>query len=230
MLIRYLVKNHSIVDHTIFLLLLKNRQDTEMTRNKETTYRLQNDLDHLKSQENLQKQTSRRELDSLKEQRAKLERDKQILRTKIYSLENDKIGLEERYLSKYIVNNNIGSAMYQLCFLELHRQETTSVTYINCSGIPPVTQTSLKYVIQKCMQLSSLIIRPLWDLCWDCFAGLGWTGLGWVGLDCVWLGCVELDWAGLGFVGMGWVGLGFAGYWCLSSLSDFIRLYCDYQI
>jgi hypothetical protein len=46
----------------------KNRHDTEMTRNKETTYRLQNDLDHLKSQENLQKQTSRRELDSLKEQ------------------------------------------------------------------------------------------------------------------------------------------------------------------
>ena len=112
MLINYLVKNQNIVDHTILLLLLKNRHDTEMTRNKETTYRLQNDLDHLKSQENLQKQTSRRELDSLKEQRAKLERDKQILRTKIYSLENDKIGLEERYLSKYIFNNNIGGAMY----------------------------------------------------------------------------------------------------------------------
>ena len=108
MLINYLIKNQNIVDHTIFLLLLKNRHDTEMTRNKETTYRLQNDLDHLKSQENLQKQTSRRELDSLKEQRAKLERDKQILRTKIYSLENDKIGLEERYLSKYIFSNNIG--------------------------------------------------------------------------------------------------------------------------
>ena len=75
---------------------LEKRHDTEMTRNKETTYRLQNDLDHLKSQENLQKQTSRRELDSLKEQRAKLERHKQILRTKIYSLENEKIGLVER--------------------------------------------------------------------------------------------------------------------------------------
>jgi hypothetical protein len=36
----------------------------------------------------------------------------------------------------------------------------------------------------------------------------------------------------LDFVGMGWVLLGFAGlgYWCLSSLSDFIWLFCDYQI
>jgi hypothetical protein len=45
---------------------------------------------------------SRGELDSLKEQRVKLERDKGILRTKIYSFENEKNGLEERYYSKYI--------------------------------------------------------------------------------------------------------------------------------
>ena len=90
-----------------------------MTRNKETAHRLQNDLDRLKSQENLQKQTSRGELDSLKEQRTQLERDKGILRTKIYSLENEKIGLEERYLSKYIFNNTmVDDIMYQLCFLE----------------------------------------------------------------------------------------------------------------
>ena len=82
-----------------------------MTRNKETAYRLQNDLD-------LQKQMSRAELDSLKEQRVKLERDKRILRTKIYSLENENIRLEERYYSKYIFNNNICSVMYQLCCLE----------------------------------------------------------------------------------------------------------------
>ena len=53
-----------------------------------------------------------------------------------------------------------------------------------------------------------------------CWVGLDWAGLGFVGMG----------WVGLGFVGMGWVGLGFAGLgcWCLSSLSDFIRLYCDY--
>jgi hypothetical protein len=73
-----------------------------MTRNKETVNRLQSDLDRLKSQEDLQKQMSRGELDSLKEQRLKLERDKRILRTKIYSFENEKNGLEERYYSKYI--------------------------------------------------------------------------------------------------------------------------------
>ena len=73
-----------------------------MTRNKETVNRLQSDLDRLKSQEDLQKQMSRGELDSLKEQRAKLERDKRILRKKIYSFENEKNGLEERYYSKYI--------------------------------------------------------------------------------------------------------------------------------
>ena len=73
-----------------------------MTRNKETVNRLQSDLDRLKSQEDLQKQMSRGELDSLKEQRVKLERDKRILRKKIYSLENEKNGLEERYYSKYI--------------------------------------------------------------------------------------------------------------------------------
>lgn len=73
-----------------------------MTRNKETVYRLQSDLYRLKSQEDLQKQMSRGELDSLKEQRVKLERDKGILRTKIYSFENETNGLEERYYSKYI--------------------------------------------------------------------------------------------------------------------------------
>ena len=114
-----MVKNQDIVDHTVFSSVTQNRHDTEMTRNKETADRLQNDLDRLKSQENLQKQTSRGELDSLKEQRTQLERDKGILRTKIYSLENEKIGLEERYLSKYIFNNTmVDDIMYQLCFLE----------------------------------------------------------------------------------------------------------------
>ena len=89
-----------------------------MTRNKETAYILQNDLDRLKSQKELQKQMSRGELDSLKEQRVNLERDNLILRTKIYLLEHETVGLKERYYSKYIFSNNIGSVMYQLCFLE----------------------------------------------------------------------------------------------------------------
>ena len=97
-----LLKTKTLFIILFFLRLLKNRYEIEMTRNKETVNRLQSDLDRLKSQEDLQKQMSRGELDSLKEQRAKLERDKRILRKKIYSLENEKNGLEERYYSKYI--------------------------------------------------------------------------------------------------------------------------------
>jgi Tfp pilus assembly protein PilO len=97
-----LLKTKTLFIILFFLRLLKNRYEIEMTRNKETVNRLQSDLDRLKSQEDLQKQMSRGELDSLKEQRVKLERDKRILRKKIYSLENEKNGLEERYYSKYI--------------------------------------------------------------------------------------------------------------------------------
>ena len=97
-----LLKTKTLFIILFFLRLLKNRYEIEMTRNKETVYRLQSDLDRLNSQEDLQKQMSRGELDSLKEQRVKLERDKRILRKKIYSLENEKNGLEERYYSKYI--------------------------------------------------------------------------------------------------------------------------------
>jgi len=93
------LKTKTLLIILFFLWLLKNRHDIEMTRNKETVHRLQNIFDRLKSQEDLEKQTARGMLDGLKEQRAKLERDKQILRMKIHSLENAKIGLEERYLS-----------------------------------------------------------------------------------------------------------------------------------